>query len=366
VLDLKLKFTPSHESARNWMAPSPLQKLYWNVTRACNFRCSICFTDAGVADPNEMSSAEALAAIDAAAAAGVRDIIISGGEPFERPDIERLLEHMGARGITARIATNGSRLDDDRLRRLKERTRVTSFQISVDTLDPLAYARIHGVSADYLDTALAAMERVARHGFHATASARLTPDTLPGLPDLLRLAHDRRWATLTIHLPVGTRRACDSFPPGTDQMALLEPLLAAFAELERHWLVETYIPWAERDATVRRLSDRIRFVHCGCRAGRDRLCVGPDGALTPCVCLDVPDAVVGNIRTDDLRRVFAEAPLCRLFRAPKEHGICADCGYVDRCGGGCRAMAWARGGTFLARDMDCPLLRRHRPAVVPG
>ena len=357
MLDLKLKFKPSTDGRRNWMSPSPLTDLFWNVTRSCNFRCGICFTDSGTPAGGELTTEEALAAIDAAAAAGVRNIIISGGEPFLRPDIERLLEHMAGHDIVARIATNGSRLDDARLKRLKERTKVQSFQISVDSLNPDVYERIHGVSRRFLDKALDAMARIQIHGFHATASSRVTPDTLPGLSALMRHARDRGWATLTLHLPVPTRRSQDTFAEGADLMALLEPLLEEFAALEPRGVVETYIPWAEHHPVARRLSRRVRFTHRGCRAGRDRLTVGPDGALTPCVCLDVPEAVIGNIRTDDLRKVFAESPLCRLFRDPQGAGICSDCRHLGICGGGCRASAWASSGSFLSLDRQCPLRR---------
>lgn len=356
MLDLKLKFTPSHASARDWMAPSPLKKLFWNVTRACNFRCGICFTNSGgAAADGELTTEEALAAVDAAAAAGVGDIIISGGEPFLRPDIERILERMAERDITARIATNGSRQDDDLLRRLKRRTRVKSFQISVDSLDPQVYDLIHGVPVRFLETALDAMERIGRHGFHATASARVTPRRCPVFPPCC--------GKRTI--AGGPRSPCTCRCRRVAPKASSRRRRICWSSSRPCWK-NSYIPWAEYHPAIRRLSDRVPFVHCGCRAGRDRLTLGLDGALTFCVCLDVPEAVVGNIRTDDLRRVFADAPLCRLYRDPIGEGICADCRHADRCGGGCRASAWSATGSFHAPDPGCPLLRHPAASCAPA
>ena len=140
MLDVKLKLKPGHAAERSWMAPSTLRQLFWNVTYACNYRCAICFTDAGRAHPDELTTQEALALVDAAHEAGVEDIIMSGGEPFMRKDLADILARMAEVGITARIASNGSLLSDAVLDRLRGETLTKSFQVSLDTLDPALLA----------------------------------------------------------------------------------------------------------------------------------------------------------------------------------------------------------------------------------
>ena len=361
MLDIKLKLKHGHMSERSWMEPSALRKLCWNITYACNYRCQICFTNAGRADPDELSTGEGKELIRRAAVAGVRDIIISGGEPFVRPDIVEILAHMAEFDITARIASNGSLLTDDLLERLRRQTLVKSFQISLDALEPGLYGKIHGVSAEACQPALSALRRVQEHGFHTTVSVRLTPETLAEVPALLDRACSEGWATLTIHLPVHTRRTGGAYPQDTDFFSLLAPALDHFCKLPERWLVETYIPWAGYHPVMRRLQQRIRVVHRGCRAGRDRLTVNPTGELSPCVCLDVPQAYVGNVRRDDLENVFENSPICKMFRRPEEHGICADCPLVATCGGGCRAAAFALTGRLDGQDMSCPVWRARKP-----
>jgi len=87
MLDIKLKLKPGHTGERAWMEPSPLRTLFWNVTYACNYGCPICFTDGGSAHPDELTTGEALEAVQKASEAGVGDILISGGEPFQRKDL---------------------------------------------------------------------------------------------------------------------------------------------------------------------------------------------------------------------------------------------------------------------------------------
>jgi radical SAM protein with 4Fe4S-binding SPASM domain len=360
VLDVKFKFVGGHTSDRSWLVPSPLRQLVWHVTYDCNHHCPVCFIDAGRPHLGELTTAEALRLVEAARDAGVEDIIVSGGEPFARGDLLEILAHMGRLGITARIASNGSRLTDDVLGQLSARTMAKSFQISLDTLDPVVYGMLHGVPEDALDRALDALARIQQHGLHTTISTRLTPETLPGIPALLDRAYAESWRTVTVHFPIHTGRARKAFPQDADFFSLLQPSFAHFARLPGRWLVETYIPWAPYHPVVRRYEAKVRFVHRGCRAGRDRLTITPCGWLSPCVCMDVPAVYAGHVRTDGLREVFENAPVCRMLRRPQEHGICVDCEHVSECGGGCRAAAFTHTGRADGTDPTCPVRHGRR------
>ena len=366
MLDIKLKFRPGHSSQRRWMKPSPLKQLMWNVTYACNYRCPICFTNAGEAHRDELTTEEATRLIRNAAKAGVRDIIVSGGEPFMRPDIVTLLKTMAANGITARIATNGSLLPRDLLKRLRDETRTRSFQVSLETLDPDLYGRLHGTDGDRLKTVLTALSDMQQLGFHTTVSARVTPATLPRLPGLMDRCVAEGWATFTLHCPVHTRRVGGALPQTADILSRLEPALAHFAALPEKWLAETYIPWAPYHPAMKRLATRVTVVHRGCAAGRDRLSIHPGGDVSPCICLDVPEAYVGNVRKADLRALFSDAPICEMLRFPREHGICADCPNVSECGGGCRAAALAVTGRLDGPDQSCPVWQARQAGVAAG
>lgn len=358
MLDIKLKLKPGHTSERAWMDPSPLRTLFWNVTYACDYRCPICFTDGGSAHPDELTTAEALEAVRKAHAAGVGDILISGGEPFQREDLLEILSCMAEHGITARIASNGSLLTADLLSRLRRETLTRSFQISLDTIDPLTYAEFHRTPIDALPRVLEVLRLIKEQGFHTTVSIRLTPLTLPGIPRILDLAESEGWSTVTIHCPLHTRRISESFQQDEDVLSLLGPALEMFCANREHWLIETYIPWAEYHPVMQRLEKSIRVIHRGCRAGRDRLTINPTGWLSPCVCMDLPEAYVGNIRTDSLSDVFQNSHACDIFRHPEKYGICDGCPNLMRCGGGCRAAAFAVCGRLDGQDESCPVWKR--------
>ena len=360
MLDLKLKLRPGHTSDRNWMEPSPLRTLFWNVTYACNFRCPICFTDAGVPPPGELTTEESLAAVREIEESGIRDVLISGGEPLMRPDLVTILTALAEAGITVRIASNGSLLDDDVLGALRRETLTKSFQVSLDSIDPEIYSRIHGTPPATFATVLGNLKRIQAHGFHTTVSVRVTPETLPGIPRLLDMAGREDWATVTLHIPVHTNRVSGAFPQDEDIIGLLNPALEHFVRLPQRWLIETYIPWVQYHPLMVRLGRRIRIVHRGCRAGRDRLTIHPTGWVSPCICLDVAPAHLGNVRRNRLLEMFENSTLCQILRHPEEHGICADCPRVAICGGGCRAAALALSGRLDGPDSSCPVWKKRK------
>jgi len=357
MLDIKLKLKVGHTSERAWMEPSPLKTLFWNITYACNYHCGICFTDAGEPMPDELSTREALETVEKIHQAGIHDLIISGGEPFLREDVLVILKHMGKFGIAARIATNGSLLDYTTLQSLRDETRVKSFQISLDTVDADLYTRFHGSSEVAFKTVLGNLEKIQKLGFHTTISVRLTPQTLAGIPHLLDFASQEGIATVTIHSPVHTRRVAETYPQDEDVFTRLEPVFKHYCDLPQKWLVETYIPWAEYHPVIHRLQKQVKVINRGCRAGRDRLTINPTGLISPCVCMDIPEPYLGNVKSVDLDHVFYNSSLCKLFQNPQEYGICSTCGNLEKCGGGCRATAFALTGQFNGQDMSCPVWR---------
>ena len=358
--DVKLKLRPGQAGGGDWMAPSPLRQLFWNVTYTCNFRCAVCFSSSGCKTPDELTTDEAKDLVRNAHAAGVEDVVISGGEPLCREDLIEILALMGQLGITARIASNGSLLTEAVIRRLRRETLTKSFQVSLDTLDPDIYERVHKAPAAMLETALRALRCIKAEGFHTTISVRLVPETLEGIPALLDLASREGWGTVTIHCPVHSGRMEGAWPLETDLVALLEPVFDYFMRLPEHWIVETNIPWARYHKTIRALSKRIRVVHAGCRAARTRLAIDASGWITPCICVRQPEFRMGNVREDNLETVFRTSPIAEMLRHPESHGICADCEYVKTCGGGCRVNAFGYGHRIDAVDESCPIRRSRR------
>jgi len=359
MLDVKLKIKPGHTNERSWMTPAPVKTFFWNVTYRCNYHCGICFTDAGGNRDDELTTVEAKDLIRTLHNMGIRDLILSGGEPFMRKDIDELLAFMGDLEITARIATNGYPLSQERLEFLRNKTRTKSFQVSLDTLDPGKYDRFHGSPGGAIHKVLENLSLMKSMGFHTTVSVRLTPETLPGINDILDRAALEGWATVTIHFPLHTNRTENSYSQDEEFFEILKPVFEHFLKIP-HWLIETYIPWAEYHPVVKRFREKIRFVHRGCSAGRDHFTISPAGWLSPCVCMDLPEVYLGNVREKSPEELIRDSSLCKMFRKPWDYGICRDCELVTKCGGGCRAAAFSMTGRLDGLDGTCPVRKARK------
>lgn len=81
----------------------------WNVTRRCNLRCVHCYSSSkNIEYEGELSTAEGKALITDLASFGCPVILLSGGEPLIRPDLEELAGFAADKGMRVVISTNGT------------------------------------------------------------------------------------------------------------------------------------------------------------------------------------------------------------------------------------------------------------------
>jgi AdoMet-dependent heme synthase len=107
--------------------------VWFEVTHACDLRCSHCYIDAGRKRPAELSTREVFAALGDFADLGVFSLVLAGGEPYLRPDFPEILEYACQLGFVVAVVTNGTFLTLDIVRRIpRERCRIT---LSVDGLE---------------------------------------------------------------------------------------------------------------------------------------------------------------------------------------------------------------------------------------
>ena len=136
----------------------------WNITRRCNLACAHCYISAGSwhSAEAELSTVDCLRIVDEILAANPSPmLILSGGEPLVRDDLEAIAARASAGGATVVVGTNGIGLTDERIISLKA-AGIQGVAVSVDSLNPAYHDRFrHGMGA--LEQTLAAIDRLARH-----------------------------------------------------------------------------------------------------------------------------------------------------------------------------------------------------------
>lgn len=104
-----------------------------SITSRCNLQCRYCY--AGTSrELDELDTQQWQKVFVTLSQSGARKFIITGGEPFARDDMLRLLQTADDLGISVTLLTNGTLVDADLARELALLDRLTEVKISLDSL----------------------------------------------------------------------------------------------------------------------------------------------------------------------------------------------------------------------------------------
>ena len=324
----------------------------WNLTRRCNLACSHCYISAGSwhASGGELSTDECHRVLDDVLAVNPSLLLIlSGGEPLVRNDLEEIAEHATSAGATVVVGTNGIGLTSGRIESLKG-AGVRGVAVSVDSLTPRYHDRFrHGAGA--LGDTLAAVDRLTEHELDFVVQTSLTRGNRAELPELVSWAAEKGAVSFNLYflVPTGRGRSMRGLSPEEN-----EQVLAELVELERTYRgrmmvrskcqpqIMRHVVEADDESPLLNYSTR-------CPCGVHYCRITPEGKLTPCPYMP---AVAGDLMRASFGEVWTSSPLFRALREGSLGGRCGRCEYRKVCGG-CRARAYAESGDPLGPDDSC-------------
>lgn len=205
----------------NEVALHPLRQLFWESTLRCNVRCRHCGSDCLATESTpDMPLEDFLHVLDTEITPHVNPhhvtIIISGGEPLMRPDLEQIGQELYRREYPWGFVTNGLALTEERFRRLRE-AGLRSMAISLDGLeDDHIWLRRHPLA---YEGAIRAIRLAVEEGMTfdiVTCVHQRNIDSLPRMRDLLISMGVREWRTVTID-PMGRAAEDDTLQLTNEQ-----------------------------------------------------------------------------------------------------------------------------------------------------
>ena len=106
----------------------------FQVTRRCNYRCRMCGQDHERGDELPITEIEVVAR--RLAGVGARHVVLTGGEPFLRPDLSEIIAIFRRHGFSIRVQTNGGpQVREEVFSRCVE-AGLRDVSVSIDTLNP--------------------------------------------------------------------------------------------------------------------------------------------------------------------------------------------------------------------------------------
>lgn len=320
----------------------------WNVTRRCNLRCRHCYIDASTAMPGELSTDEALRVLGEIAEVNREMILIlTGGEPLLRPDLDALVSRAAVLGLMAVLGTNGTMLTVDRARALAERG-LAGVGISLDSLASSRHDEFRGVEGAW-HAAVRGIAAARRAGLEVQIQMTLTRDTLPELPRVIRFSRDVGARVLTVFFLVCTGRGQDLVDLTPEEYERALGFLVQ-AQGDGVMIRPRCAPTFRRVLAQMKPDSILLKSHAGrCMAAKNYCRITPDGEVTPCPYLPLSG---GRLRECSFGDIWRASPLFEALRNPALKGRCGACEYRDLCGG-CRARAFAWSRDILAEDPWC-------------
>lgn len=346
---------PSSEpgSGKGVMAPEHLPHVVaWNLTRRCNLACAHCYISAGSwhAGEGELPTDRCLQILDQVLAVNPSPmLILTGGEPLLRDDLEELVRHATEGGATVVVGTNGTRLTDQRIDALMD-AGVQGVAVSVDSLRPAYHDRFrHGAGA--LEDTLAAVDRLAAHGLDFVVQTTVTRGNRHEIAELAEWSAARGAVSFNLYFLVATGRGEGMQGLAPDEN---EEVLKELAELERHYRGRMLVrskcqPQLMRHVFESSPDSPLLNYRTRCPCGVHYCRITPEGKVTPCPYLPLE---AGDLAERTFGEIWREAPVFQALRGGTLGGKCGRCEYREVCGG-CRARAYATSGDPLGPDESC-------------
>lgn len=312
---------------------------YVHVTDACNLHCVGCYSF--VEDRNslkKLSTDDIYIILDGLRNAGTQKIVISGGEPFIRDDLEEICRY--AKKICkfqfVTVITNGTM---DIKKYYPVIPYIDQLNISVDGYSETShFIRDQGIMPKVLDT----IKR------------------LKGLVEINMIVtlHRKNKKYMNeyneLAKKLGVRFSFSIFTVDESNPLFEEYVLndVDLVEIEKT-LMELNIEASIEDIPI---GGEALICRSRCEAGNKLVSIDARGDVYPCHMLHQKELVLGNSLKQEIKDiVFNENnPFQNLHVDNFEE--CGECKYKYLCGGGCRGRSYLRYGNVNKKDAYCAMI----------
>ena len=332
----------------------------WETTRACALACVHCRAEAMPhRDPAELTTDEGRALLDSVRRFGEPAplVVLTGGDPFRRPDLCALVAHGTDQGLSVALTPSATgAVTDERLRALRG-AGLARLAVSLDGASAEAHDAFRRVRGSHRHT-MRILATARALGLPLQINTTVSRETVGELPALARQVESlgiALWALFFL-IPVGRARATQALD-ATEIERVLE-WAAEQAARAPYGIKTTEAPHYHRVLARRGHGGRPTAAPAGLTArapravtdGNGFVFVDHRGEIYPSGFLPVS---AGNVRHDDLVDVYRTHTLFQALRDPARlRGRCGACEHRERCGGS-RARAYAATGDSLAEDPGC-------------
>jgi radical SAM protein with 4Fe4S-binding SPASM domain len=326
--------------------------IQWHITNLCNLRCKHCYQE-DFSKKNDLTWAGLKRVADNTLATlsewdRKACIHLTGGEPLLREELFSLLYYLDPRPEIEELAiiTNGLLFSHDIVERLSAFPKLKKIKVSLDGADAEVHDSIRQTGV--FEKVIQSLPMIQQENrFEVILMFTVMKRNYQSLLSLIRLCQDLGVDGLILErfIPLGRGREIVNEVLEKDQWKELLTTLSRFIAAEMN--EDQLFPYQAFQIVFRQ--DDTELLGAPCVIGRDGLCIMPEGTVLPCRRFPVP---IGNVLGDSLKDIWERSEILgKLSRKENLRGKCGTC-RIEACRG-CRSLALALTGDYLAEDPHC-------------
>lgn len=330
-----------------------IQFAQWDITGRCNLRCQHCRAWKLLTE-KELSTEEGKDLLSQLYDLKIQVLNFSGGEPFLRKDIFKLMDYAKDFPLLT-ITTNGTSLLDKKYIKMLKPFKNIRISLSLDGLEKF-HDNFRQVSGTF-KKALAAVRNLTEESIRISIRFTLTSLNENEAEPLFDLVSKYKIESFNIRavLPLG-RADASMMPSSKRYQKILENLLVKSRKKKIPIISGDPILLPLFPELLGKVWDEMREkvfseICAGCLAGEETLYIKPNGDVG--VCPYVPKTV-GNVKERPLIEMINKTSLFQKLDNYREKlkGKCKECKFKYLCGG-CRAVALVLNKDLYGEDPRC-------------
>lgn len=331
-----------------------LDTIFFNVTEACNLRCSFCYANAKQSNnsdsqKNELSLSEIGILAAEGKELGADRVNLSGGEVFLRRDWIDIFKIFDSLDYSIEFSSNGTLINREIASELGKYSNV-GFLISLDG-DREKHELIRGVPGCF-DKTVKAIQILQEMQVPCQINTVINKINYSSVPFLTRFSRDYAVSLRLTLLNCSTGRGKESKNNALDTEQIVNLIKYCHEVRLRGSRLFLNLP-----PMMLPPEDIIPIGNPSCGWANGLCGVFSNGNVSVCALAgEHPELVAGNIRESSLKDIWLNSVLFNELRKLKSQdltGVCGICRLREICGGACRLAAYMSSNSFLGPCSIC-------------
>jgi len=327
--------------------------IFLSITHKCNLECIHCSVYPATCGKEELATNKLIKLIDELSGLKIFTVRISGGEPFVRKDIFKIIEKICKSSMRLSINTNAMLITAKKAKQLSEfAPKIDDIMVSIDGATAKTHDFLRGKGG--FNATVRGMEYLLKHFKCVSIYTTVIKKNFTEIGKITLMAKKMGVEGVKFNelLPIGMGlKYYKDLSLNAEERKLVIKKLKQLKSEYGGFVTGTYLDLCEIFSSSQNIKDPPSLNGCG--ATLNGCAILPDGSVVPCDRLQ--GLVAGNIREKTLREIWLHSEGFKLFRKRFKKTLndikeCSSCGYKAMCTGGCPAVSFALTGNTIARD----------------